>query len=210
MHRFSILGRTAVASSAFGLDDVPGTSGRLDVLARCIRAAMLTSHGVRRDVMLYLVLGGGGPLGPRTVRIDGRSAKYLRPDERSAVVRLRKSLDWPVVDGTFATSEYLGVAVANGGLECVLEDLAASSPRLYVLEQGAQDIRAERLDASCERAFFIGDHLGFDDASRVRLASCGATPLSVGPESLHAEDVVALVHNERDRVNIDGEVRAPD
>ena len=70
---------------------MPSTSGRLDVLLRSIRAAFLVSHGLRRDVVVYLVLCAG-PRAPRVLRIDGRSAKFLRPDERSLAVLLQKSL----------------------------------------------------------------------------------------------------------------------
>jgi diacylglycerol kinase family enzyme len=48
------------ATGHFRLNDLPGTSGRLDALLRCLRAALLVSHGVRRHVSVYLVLGGDG------------------------------------------------------------------------------------------------------------------------------------------------------
>ncbi|MDF3070959.1 MAG: hypothetical protein K0R38_6560, partial [Polyangiaceae bacterium] len=47
--------------------------------------------------------------------------------------------------------------------------------------------------------FFLGDHQGFDAASRELLGARGAATLSVGPRSLHAEDVVTLLNNELDR-----------
>ena len=82
MRRFVVIGQTATASGDFSLEDLPSTSGRLDVLLRCVRAALLVSHGLRRDTVVYLVLLGG-PLAPRTVRVDGAIATYVRPDERS-------------------------------------------------------------------------------------------------------------------------------
>jgi tRNA pseudouridine-54 N-methylase len=45
----------------------------------------------------------------------------------------------------------------------------------------------------------VGDHLGFEAATRDRLGALGASPLSVGPESLHSEDAIAVLHNELDR-----------
>src|SRR5688500_5606010 len=82
MRRFVILGRTAKASAEFSLDDLPGSSGRLDVLLRCVRAALLTSHGLRTEVLVYLVLHGGLQA-PRVVRIGGPGLQFVRPDERS-------------------------------------------------------------------------------------------------------------------------------
>jgi len=43
------------------------------------------------------------------------------------------------------------------------------------------------------------DHLGFDEATRTELAVIRARPIGVGPLSLHAEDVIAIVSNEIDR-----------
>src|SRR5580704_6644641 len=91
MRRFVVIGRGAIASDDFLLDDVPGTSGRLDVALRCVRAALLFSHGLRRDVIVYLVLGGG-PRAPRVLRLSGATARFLRPDERSLAVLAKKVL----------------------------------------------------------------------------------------------------------------------
>ena len=97
-----IIGRTATASSAFLLDDLAGTRGRLAVLVRRVPAALLTSPGVRQDTAAFLVLLGG-ERAPRTVRIRGETAKFLRPDGRSLAVLVQKALsshaDDPPVTG---------------------------------------------------------------------------------------------------------------
>jgi tRNA pseudouridine-54 N-methylase len=67
-----------------------------------------------------------------------------------------------------------------------------------VLEVGAPDIREARVKNA---AFFIGDHAGFDLAAREALASAGARPVSIGPLSLHSDDVVTVLHNELDRMS---------
>ena len=82
MRRFVLLGQRATASPDFLLDDLAGTSGRLDVLLRSLRAALLVSHGLRRDTVVYLVLLGG-PRAPTSLRFEGANAKFLRPEERS-------------------------------------------------------------------------------------------------------------------------------
>jgi tRNA (pseudouridine54-N1)-methyltransferase len=47
--------------------------------------------------------------------------------------------------------------------------------------------------------FFVGDHLGFDPPTRASLLGAGASPVGLGPVSLHAEDAVAVVSNDIDR-----------
>jgi tRNA (pseudouridine54-N1)-methyltransferase len=195
MRRFVILGQTAKASAEFLLDDLPGSSGRLDVLLRCVRAALLTSHGLRPDVLVYLVLHGG-PRAPRVVRIGGAGLQFVRPDERSLAMLVQKALGRHVGGAAGFVEQKPGLAVADGGIECVLADLREA--RCYVLEERAADLREASLGGD-DLAFFIGDHLGFDEATRATLASLGAEPVGIGPVSLHSDDVVAVVSNELDR-----------
>src|SRR3954471_13787044 len=91
MRRFVVIGQRASASPDFSLLDLPSSSGRLDVLLRCLRAALLVSHGLRRDTTVYLVLCGG-PLAPRALRFDGAEVRFLRPDERALAVLVQKCL----------------------------------------------------------------------------------------------------------------------
>ncbi len=194
MRAFVILGSTAHAGGGVLLDDLPGTSGRLDVLTRCIRAALCVSHGLRRDVRVYLVLQGGAA--QRTVRIDGTLAKFIRPDERPLATLLMKTLARVEAEDRRFVEQRQGIAVACAGLEAVLHDV--HDLPLFVLEEGAPDFRESRVR---DAAFFIGDHAGFDPEAREALASAGARPVSVGPVSLHSDDVVAVIHNELDRMS---------
>jgi tRNA (pseudouridine54-N1)-methyltransferase len=194
---FVIIGQSAVASDDFLLHDFAGTSGRLDVLARCVRAGLLFSHGVRRDARIYLVLLGG-PRAPRVVRFQGAAAKYVRPDERNLSVQLKKVLAYDDdANATGFVEVRAGISVAQGALEPVLADLDGATP--YVLEEGAPDVRERSAAELRNAAFFLGDHHGWDASCRARLAELGAQTLGVGPVSLHTEDVVTLVSNELDR-----------
>lgn len=194
MKRFVVIGRRATASPDFLLVDVPGTAGRLDVLLRCLRAALLVSHGLRRDVVVYLVLLGG-PRAPRCLRVEGAAARFLRPDERSLATLVQKALAAPA-EGRAFVAVRPGIAVADGGLDAVIEDLGEGA--LYLLDEGGEDLREAVLDAR-DGVFIVGDHLGFDEATRARVDALHPVALRVGPVSVHADDVVALVSNELDR-----------
>jgi len=194
MRSFVVIGQRATASPDFLIGDLPGTSGRLDVLLRCLRAALLVSHGVRRDTTAYFVLLGG-PRAPRTLRVDGKVAEYLRPDERALATLVKKALATAPGGTAFGAAKH-GLAVADGGIDAVLADLGEVTP--YILDEGAADVRDGPLDTR-RPAFFVGDHLGFDDLTRARLASIGATPIGLGPVSVHADDAIAIVTNEVDR-----------
>jgi tRNA (pseudouridine54-N1)-methyltransferase len=192
---FVIVGRRASAGPDFSLDDLPGSSGRLDLLLRCVRAALLWSHGVRRDVRVYLVLEGGW-FAPRVLRIDGATVKWLRPDERPLARLVQRSLAAEASGPDFVEVRP-GIARADGGLERALDDLDGAA--LHLLDQRGGDLRAASLPPSRSAAFVIGDHLGLDERALDLLRAQGATPLSVGPVALHADDVVTIVSNELDR-----------
>lgn len=68
-----------------------------------------------------------------------------------------------------------------------------------MLEEGGPDVRDSEALPTRDAAFILGDHLGFDERTRERIAAVGARPMGVGPRSLHAEDVITIVLNELDR-----------
>ena len=197
--------REASASDEFLLDDLPGTSGRLDVALRCLRAALLVSHGLRRDVVVYVVLGGG-PRAPRVLRVRAAEARFLRPDERSLAVLARKVLGTRADEGQPGFVDVRpGIAVASGDLDAVLRDVDGSA--LYVVEREAPDVRDASDLAAADAAFFLGDHTGMAKAVRDRLASLGARAVSVGPVEVHAEDAITLLVNELDRRSAEGSTK---
>jgi tRNA (pseudouridine54-N1)-methyltransferase len=194
MRRFVVIGQRAHTSADFSLDDLPGSSGRLDVLLRCARAALLVSHGLRQDTLVYCVLGGGARA-PRTLRLDGATARFVRPDERSLALLAHKALAAPASGPEFVEVRP-GVSVADGGLEWLLPQLGEGGA--FVLEEGARDVRRVA-DFGPHPLFFVGDHLGFEAGARATLSRFGVTPVGVGPVSVHAEDALTLVVNELDR-----------
>jgi tRNA (pseudouridine54-N1)-methyltransferase len=204
--RFVIVGQKATASPDFSLVDIAGTSGRLDILLRCLRSALLVSHGLRRDTIVYLVLLGGA-LAPRVLRVDGRHVRFIRPDERMLAILVQKALARSSPDaepGVFVEIRP-GLAVARGGVDAVLADLDADLGSgdakviaTYVLEEDARDLRDGPL-ASDDVVVFVGDHHGFDEATRARLTAAGAVAIGVGPISVHADDAITIVCNEMDR-----------
>ena len=187
-----IVGQTARADANVRLDDLPGTSGRLDIMARCARAALCVSHGIRANVVVHLVLLGGKR--PVSVRIDGPSAKFVRPDERALATMMIKAVARHPEEANGYVAQRNGISVAWDGLEAAIADSKGPS---YVLDEGGADVRSTIVP---EGVYFIGDHLGFDGATRARLSALGPRAVSVGPLSLHSDDVVTLVSNELDRV----------
>lgn len=189
---FVLIGPRAEASPNFRVDDLPSSSGRLDVLLRGLRAAMLVSHGLRTDTTTYLVLLGGWHA-PRVLRMDSARVRYLRPDERSLALFVQKALALDVPDRGWVSTR-TGVDVARGDTALALADAGGE---VLLLDEAGDDVR--RVSLPTPLTIVVGGPDGVDPVSLAALDAVGARRLSVGPVSLHADDAVAVVSNELDR-----------
>lgn len=161
----------------------------MDLVARCVAASLLVSHGVRADTE-FLAVMLGAPRPPRLLRFVGSEIRGLNPDERSTAALIRKALG---EEGLAERSSHAGIYVRGGGLR---EALDGSSPPIFLLAEDGEDARA---DLSPDATFVLSDHrdLTKDEDTAIREKAQGI--LSVGPRSLQADQVIAIVHNELDR-----------
>ncbi|KQC15343.1 MAG: tRNA (pseudouridine-N1)-methyltransferase, partial [Methanosaeta sp. SDB] len=171
-------------------EDIPGTSGRIDILCRCINSAFVLSHGIRRDVQVYLIFRGGPA--PKTVHLRGRDLRHLNPDERTTAALLKKALVLET-DSEWSRSTP-GIFVRTGDLADL--EIFGEGTTYYLREDGS-DYRG--LSSAVDGTFVLGDHIGLSEEDEAFLASVGAKIVSVGPRSLHADHCIVLINNELDR-----------
>jgi len=191
MKDFIIIGHKAVTET-FSLNDLPGAAGRMDILCRCVNAALFLSHDIRRDVRVFLVLKGT-PSPPKLIRFESSEVRYLSPDERSAASLIKKALEKKTLD--FWTESTPGISVKNGDIDVLLKEL---DKKIIYLREDGEDIRNKDLN-EYNLLYVLGDHLGLrDDEERIIM---GYSPdiISIGPLSLHADHCIVLLHNEMDR-----------
>ncbi len=188
MRTFIIVGHKATTSPDFSLEDIPGTSGRLDILCRCINAAFVLSHGIRHDVRVLLILCGGEP--NKIVCLRGIDLRHLNPDERTTAALLKKSL--AVVADLQWSRSTPGIFVRTGGLADVLSKLKGKKI-LYLKEDGA-DIRGQAGKPSGDAVFILGDHLGMTPEEETLIGQAGAEVVCIGPTSLHADHCIVLLN----------------
>jgi tRNA (pseudouridine54-N1)-methyltransferase len=187
MREFIVVSHEAPTTPDFSLDDLPG-AGRMDLLARCVTASMLSSHGIRENVQLSLVLGD-----QFTIRFDSSTIRGLHPDERSTAARIRQALEErDEAIGHIPVEVTPGVTLYRMGLAATLDALPSDN---HIFQLASDGTPAATLEPPEEPVFVLSDHRPFDPDESKLLESVRDAQLSIGPVELHADHAITVAHN---------------
>jgi len=190
MRQFVVVGHDAPTDADFPLSDLPGSAGRLDLLARSLLAALLRSHGIREDTRVHLVLAD-----QFTLTVDGSTVRSLHPDERSAAALLRSTLEErDEAVGQIPVETSPGITLTRVGLADTLDGLEGT-----VLRLGADGRSVEAVEPPSDPVFVLSDHRTFTDDERALLDDVADGTISLGPETIHTDQAIAVAHNWLDR-----------
>ncbi|OVE85223.1 tRNA (pseudouridine(54)-N(1))-methyltransferase TrmY [Natronolimnobius baerhuensis] len=190
MRQFVLLGHDVPLNADFALDDLAGGAGRLDALCRSITAAFVTSHGIREDVRVHLVVQD-----TLTITFDGRDLRRLNPDERSTAALVRNALAHrEEAIGSLPAEPSPGVELYRRDFEATLEALEGDGPIVQLHEDGAAMVDLEA-DALVDSIFVLSDHHDFTESEEQLLADVVDQRLRLGPELLHADQAITVAHH---------------
>ena len=194
---FLIVGNKAV-TKPFSLNDLAGSAGRMDILCRFVAQALFISHGIRKNVEVYLLLLGE-PEPPKAIKIVGKEVKTMAPDERNIAGLIRKALKIECNKNWKRSTS--GIYISNKNLKELLDELTNRYKIVYLKETG-KDIRnfVKQIDKDC--LFILGDHLGLSEEQEKIVKDYASEVISVSPISLQADQCVVIVHYELDRLTI--------
>ena len=188
MRQFIVLGHDVPTDPEFSLDDIAGGAGRLDVLCRCVNSAFFLSHAIREDVRVHLVLGD-----ELTVRFEGSELRRLNPDERSTAALIRKALEQKdEAIGHMPAESSPGVSVYRMDFEATLEAAAKDATVVQLHEDGDPVVDVEPPE---NPLFVLSDHNDFTDEEETLLAEAVDERVRIGPNVLHADHSMTVVHN---------------
>ena len=177
---FVIIGHRAHTVADWKLDDLCGGAGRLDVLVRCVTAALWKSHGIRQGTDIWLILNGP-PNPPVTVHLSGEKIRYLNPDERSTAALIRNGLI-KFKNETEMMETSPGITIERIGLDEVLKKL----PNPVLLSENGEDVISDA------KTFVLGDD---KDPTEEEMKILKKLPkISLGKESLLSSACVTLIH----------------
>jgi len=189
MRQFVVIGHDVPTDSdAISLSDIPG-AGRLDLLCRCVSAGVFLSHGIRERVRIHLVVAD-----EFTVSFDADTLRHLHPDERNIAARIRDALDASAdAIGHMPADVSPGVELRRMGLEATLDRIAADDGTIVQLHEDGEPLVA--VDPPADPVFVVSDHNDFTADEAATISATAEHRIRVGPELLHADHTITVVHN---------------
>ncbi len=183
--RFLFISHRTPVGGDFSLNDLPGSGGRVDVIARCVVSSLLTSNAIRRDTSASVFFSGNE--GGLSVTISGLSVKYLNPDERSTSALLRNALIRGRKEQEGESSP--GIYFSHQTLEECLLKLSEGCKVYYLREDGRSE-----LTPAVPALFVIGDSQDLTKVEEERLAAFHPDRISVSSISQQSDQCAVIVN----------------
>ena len=195
LRRFAIIGHRAPSSGKINLNDLAGSSGRLDVLARAVNTALFLSHGIRDDSQVILhLLGGPGPA--RRIFFDGKSVRGLHPDERAIAGQIGRALKEPVPAIGQKSELHSGFWHSGGTIEQTLAEWRKEEVAIFVLDAEGQDV-SELKNAQRPLGFILSDDQPFSETD-LHIVN-DELRLSLGKQWLQGHACISIIHHVLDQ-----------
>jgi tRNA (pseudouridine54-N1)-methyltransferase len=191
MRQFILYAKKAVTSPEFSLDDLPGSGGRMDLVARCICNALWISHALRRDTCIHVV-ACGSPKPPVVISFYGDTLRGVSPDERNIAAWIKKVLA--------RKRKNPGIRIRETGFQQLIEELASEGTFFYILHEKGTDIARVKLKE--DSVFVLGDHLGLPRNEEKFVERFEHEKISLGTTSYLASQCITVLHYELDKNKI--------
>ena len=189
MREFVYFSKNAKTSGNFSVDQLMN-AGRMDIAIHVIISSFFLSRDFRKDARLHLVFYGS-PDPPKHIEMQVTSALEL---SKKDVANLIKKILYKYKKDK-KTEVFPKCFVEKKSFLKVVEELFEKGRKIFILDEKGRDIRKIRIPKDC--VFILGDHEGLPKKELRRLKKI-STPVSIGPKTYFASQVVAIVNNELD------------
>jgi len=196
MRHFIYYSRHAVTTGNFDLDNLM-KAGRMDIACNVIIMAFFISHNIRDNVKIHLIFEGM-PDPPK--HIEMWPAKGLADIEnridisKKDVAGLIKKILYKYRKGE-KHEVFPGYWIEKKSLTKVIEELKEEGNEIFILDKKGENLRDVKIPENC--VFVLGDQDGIPKKELKRLKK-SLNPISVGPKTYFASQVITIVNNELD------------
>ncbi len=193
MREFIVYSEKGATSSNFSIKDLPGSGGRMDLIARCVISALWLSKDIRRNSRIIFSLNGP-PQEPVALEFDGSALERVTPDERNIAIWIKKSFGRKEIEKKWK-EVHKGIRISKRKFEDIIKD--KKDKKLYILNEDGDDIRNVEIDG--DPVFILGDHIGLPNKKLKFVQDHNGEKISLGPKSYFTTHSITLTHNELDR-----------
>jgi len=187
---FLVVSPTAVTSPNFKLKGIAGSTGRLDVIARSIIAALKTKNGIRGDTEFWGLLEGP-PNPPILIKVIGSEVGYIPCSEIEVIKNLRNIMKGECIKGYILEKK---------GFKEVVKELMSRVSSLYYLRENGRKMSEETFRH--ERVgFILGSHVDLPPNYEEYLISLGVEKVSLSSMSYLTSQCIVIVHRILDRIH---------
>jgi tRNA (pseudouridine54-N1)-methyltransferase len=197
MRTFVLRARAAPTDSRKLLASV-GEAAHAEILAHTLMNAVFTAQSHRMDVVVYLVLESTQDFS-RTIRFEAGVMHDIGGFHEQALLgKVAKALDASAGMGKEESRPVEpGIEVRTISFERLIQELAASSHQLHVMDRKGTPIREQSFGAN--PCFLLTDHIPMPKKTFHSLERLDARKISLGPKMLFASQCVVLIHHELDQ-----------
>ncbi len=188
---FLLKASTAHTAPDFDLRQVASTSGRLDIICRCIQAAFAGPKGTRPNVEFKAVLEGQ-PQPPLALTLSSDQLRGLPPDEEAIA-----SWIFNAMQSAYGNN---GIALSRESFEKAVRTLRSSKKEIFYLHEEGEDLEMLNSRGFSEVGFILGDQTGLDAASEKFLDGQGISRVSIGPRSYLSSSAIVFVNSFLDSI----------
>jgi tRNA (pseudouridine54-N1)-methyltransferase len=176
----------------FLVRDVPGTSGRLDVVCRVLAATFRAVPELTPSLEFLAVLGGP-PDPPLLLRVGDVSDQGIPEGELSLAVILKSLLNLRRTAARRQLSTWPQFSLSRQGFEETLEQAARKGTQVCYLVERGTPLESVGLNLAKPLVFVLGDDRGLPQEHEALLSRIPVQEIAMGKQSLLGSHVVTLL-----------------
>ncbi len=177
--------------SKYTIKDIPGSSGRLDVISRCVLSALTLNNKLEKGVQIWVFLDKYGTF---IFNSDLFNNEYFPKNEILLTDFFVEFIKKTKKRETYPETPLDSVKYSSLGIFDAIKNFAEKKCKIYVLNEDGMDFRMtfEELSPTNNLLFILGDQSG-DLLNNKELKKLNLTNLSLGNRSYLASSTIRLI-----------------
>ncbi len=176
----------------FLIRDLPGSSGRLDVLCRVLVATFRSVPELCPSTSFYGVLGGP-PNPPLLLRVKKVVSGTIPESELACALLLKGLLTRAHTQDPAKVEPWPQFLITRQGFAESLQEVVGEEEKLYYLVEGSEPLAKTKIDLTAPLVFVLGDHQGVPPEHETLLMKQNAQKICIGERSLLGSQIITLL-----------------